>query len=65
MIDVFENLFHNELTATWTKGRDEGILIGEERTRRSIMENLVAGGMSPDKAAAATGLINTRRLSNA
>ena len=56
MVDVFEDLFHNELTAR----RDEGILIGEARgearARHSIMENLIADGMSREKAAALTGL---------
>ena len=52
MVDVFKDLFHDELTAS----RDEGILIGEERARRAIMQNLIDGGMSPDKAAAATAI---------
>ena len=42
------------------RGRNEGIAIGEtrgeERARRSIMERLIAGGISPQQAAAFTGL---------
>ena len=40
--------------------RDEGIAEGEkwgeDRARHSIMENLIAGGISPQQAAAFTGL---------
>ena len=39
-----------------TIGRNEGIAIGEERARRSIMERLIAGGVSPQQAAAFTGM---------
>ena len=39
-----------------TIGRNEGITIGEERARRSIMERLIAGGISPQQAAAFTGM---------
>ena len=37
-------------------GRNEGITIGEERARRSIMDRLIAGGISPQQAAAFTGM---------
>ena len=39
-----------------TLGRQEGIALGEERAKRSIMERLIAGGISPQQAAAFTGL---------
>ena len=38
------------------EGRNEGITIGEERAKRSIMERLIAGGISPQQAAAFTGM---------
>ncbi|MBQ9527102.1 MAG: hypothetical protein IJR68_05775, partial [Fretibacterium sp.] len=38
------------------RGRKDGIAIGEERARHSIMERLIAGGISPQQAAAFTGL---------
>ncbi len=65
MVDVFEDIFHDELTAKWNDGLRIGEARGEERARRSIMENLIAGGMSPDKAAATTGLMNIWRNTNA
>ena len=37
-------------------GRQDGIAIGEDRARHSIMERLIAGGISPQQAAAFTGL---------
>ena len=37
-------------------GRNEGITIGEQRARKTIMENLIAGGMDPQQAARYTGL---------
>lgn len=39
-----------------TEAMNDGIAIGEERARRSIMENLIASGMNPQKAAAFTGV---------
>ena len=38
------------------RGRKDGIAIGEDRARHSIMERLIAGGISPQQAAAFTGL---------
>ena len=35
---------------------NEGITIGEERARRSIMERLIATGMTPGQAASLTGV---------
>ena len=37
-------------------GEARGITIGEDRARRSIMERLIAGGISPQQAAAFTGM---------
>ena len=37
-------------------GEARGISIGEERAKRSIMERLIAGGISPQQAAAFTGM---------
>ena len=60
MVGAFERVFHEELTAARdngiTIGRNEGISIGEERARRSIMDRLIAGGISPQQAAAFTGM---------
>ena len=39
-----------------TIGEQRGITIGEERARRSIMERLIAGGISPQQAAQFTGM---------
>ena len=38
------------------RGMEQGMSIGESQARRSIMENLIAGGMSPQDAARYTGL---------
>ena len=38
------------------RGRKDGIAIGEVRARHSILERLIAGGISPQQAAAFTGL---------
>ena len=60
MMGAFERVFHRELAEArdqgLSRGRDEGITIGEQRARRSIMETLIAGGMDPQKAASFTGL---------
>ena len=68
MEDVFKELFRKELTEAKNDGIDigrqdgisigrrDGIAIGEDRARHSIMENLIAGGISPQQAAAFTGL---------
>ena len=37
-------------------GRKDGITIGEDRARHSIMKRLIEGGMAPQEAAAITGL---------
>ena len=39
-----------------TIGEARGITMGEERAKRSIMERLIAGGISPQQAAAFTGM---------
>ena len=39
-----------------TEAMNDGITIGEERARKSIMENLIASGMSRQQAAAFTGV---------
>ena len=60
MMDVFEDLFHNELMARRNEGisigEARGITIGEERARRSIMERLVAAGIDPTGTAAWTDI---------
>ena len=60
MMDAFERVFHNELTAARNDGRQDGIVIGEAQgraqERKLIMERLIAGGISPQQAAAFTGL---------
>ena len=44
------------LEASEERGRRDGISIGEDRARHSIMKRLIAGGISPQQAAAFTGL---------
>ena len=39
-----------------TIGRNEGISIGRNEERKVIMERLIAGGISPQQAAAFTGM---------
>ena len=39
-----------------TKSRSEGINIGEQRARKTIIENLIAGGMNPKQATRYIGL---------
>ncbi len=39
-----------------TKAMNDGITIGTERTRKSILKNLIDSGMNPQLAAAITGL---------
>ena len=64
MVDAFERVFHEELTAARNdgiaigeeRGEERGISIGEDRARHSIMERLIAGGISRQQAAAFTGL---------
>ena len=68
MEDVFKELFRKELTEAKNDGIDigrqdginigekRGISIGEDRARHSIMERLIAGGISRQQAAAFTGL---------
>ena len=38
------------------RGRADGIAIGRDQERKRIMERLIAGGISPQQAAAFTGL---------
>ena len=38
------------------QGRQDGIAIGRQEERKVIMERLIAGGISPQQAAAFTGL---------
>ena len=37
-------------------GRQDGIAIGRQEERKVIMERLIAGGISPQQAAAFTGI---------
>ena len=52
MVGVFERVFHDELTAA----RNDGIAIGRNEERKIIMERLIVGRISPQQAAAFTGL---------
>ena len=60
MVDAFERVFHDELTAAKNDGiaigRQDGITIGRNQERELIMKRLIAGGISRQQAAAFTGL---------
>ena len=56
MVDAFERVFCEELTAARNDGITIGEKRGEDRARHSIMERLIEGGFSRQQAAAFTGL---------
>ena len=56
MRDFFGEAMSRSRSEGISIGRNEGITIGEQRARKTIMENLIAGGMDPQQAARYTGL---------